>query len=328
MTMAHELNVENGNVSLAYAGPTKPWHGLGTSCPGHLTAREALIAGRLDWNVRVAPLRADTGAVVPNHYATIREDTGNVLGVVKGRYTVVQNEELSDFLSGLFGAANAVVDTVGALRKGSPVWFMAKIPHATMEVRPGDPVEPYFLCVSTHDGTGAVKICFASYRTVCANTLAASLRTAKHVVSIRHTKNVRAGLGLAAAILAKSSDYWTRFRQVCEEMAKQDVTRDEVRSFLSRMFPGKVDADGNVIDTPSVIAARSRVQALFDGAGDGASLAGATRWGLLNAVSQWVDRDRPIRGGNTNRWVSSNFGGAGENLRQKSLDLLLSPSLT
>jgi phage/plasmid-like protein (TIGR03299 family) len=327
--VAHELNIENGQVSLAYAGPTKPWHSLGTSIPSQMNAREALVAGRLDWNVSVRPLKTEDGAPVAGHFATVREDTGSVLGVVKGRYHVVQNAELADFLGSLFGQASAVIDTVGALRKGSPVWFMAKIPHATMEVQPGDPVEPYFLCTSSHDGTGAVTICFASYRTVCANTLAASLKGARHVASIRHTKNVKAGLGLAASILAKSSTYWTRFREACQEMAKQNVTRDEVRSFLNKMFPGKLDPEtGTEVETPAVIAARSRVLALFEGAGDGASLAGSTRWGLYNALTQFSDRDRAIRGANANRWVSSNFGGAGERLRQKGLDLLLSSSLT
>jgi phage/plasmid-like protein (TIGR03299 family) len=327
MNVPHELNVEDGKVALAYAGPVKPWHSLGTQVPGAMTAEEALVAGRLDWNVNVVPLKTETNAPVPGHFATVREDSGSVLGIVKGRYTVCQNSELASFLGDLFGKASAVIDTVGALRKGSPVWFLAKTPN-TMEIKPGDPVETMFLATSSHDGTGAITLAFCSTRVICANTLGAALRNARHKVSIRHTKNVRVGLGLAASILAKSETYWTRFREACQVMAKQDVNRDEVRSFLERMFPGKLDEKtGTVIDTPSVLAARSRVLALFDGAGDGASLAGSNRWGLLNAATQFIDRDRPIRGKNTNRWLSSNFGGAGENLRQRAFDLLVAPSL-
>ena len=120
MIVAHELNIENGQVALAYAGE-RPWHSLGTKVPGHMTAQEALVAGRLDWRVNVQKIHAESGASIPTHFATVREDTGNVLGVVKGRYHVVQNAELADFLGGIFGQASAVVETVGALRKGSPV---------------------------------------------------------------------------------------------------------------------------------------------------------------------------------------------------------------
>jgi len=326
--MSHELNVENGQVSLAYAGPIKPWHALGTQVPGGMTAREALVAGRLDWRVNVRPLKTEDNAPIPTHFATVREDTGSVLGVVKGRYTVCQNAELADFLSGLFGQASAVVDTVGAIRKGSPVFFMAKLPE-TMEARPGDPVERYFLARSSHDGTGAVTLTFTSIRVVCQNTLSAALRNARHTVSIRHTKNVQAGLSMAAGILAKSASYWTRFREACESLARQDVSRSEVTEFLARMFPDKIDPETGKVSpaTAQAIKARSRVLALFDGEADGASLAGSTRWGLFNALTQYADRERAIRGKNTNRWVSSNFGGAGETLRQRGMDALLLPSL-
>jgi len=65
------------------------------------------------------------------------------------------------------------------------------------------------------------------------------------------------------------------------------------------------------------------VQALYDGKGHGADLASAsgTAWGLLNAVTEFVDHERRAR--NQENRLDSAWFGQGAALKQRALDYAL-----
>ena len=74
--MAHELEIRNGAASMFYVDET-PWHGLGTKLDHPATAKEAMIAAKLDWKVAKLPLYVH-GSVKPtkiyNKYGMVRKD--------------------------------------------------------------------------------------------------------------------------------------------------------------------------------------------------------------------------------------------------------------
>lgn len=321
--MAHNINITNGVASFAFTGE-KPWTRLGTEIPGLMKTREAIVAGRLDWTVSKRPLiTGDTDALlVSDRFAIVRDDTKAILGTVGPGYTPVQNVEAFAPFDSVLGEA-ACIETVGALGKGERIFAMARLPRETFEPAPGDPVESFFLMTTTHNGEGTVKILFTPVRVVCQNTLAAALRGAKHVISVKHTKGVHEGLKLAPKILAASAGYWQRIREAYATMAKRQADRTRVREFLARLFPGKVNDFGEVTPTAHLLKLRSKVEALFDGGAVGADKAGHTDWGLLNAVSDYVERHRKVRVGSA--WESSVFGD-GARLRQEAFNLLTASS--
>ena len=69
--------------------------------------------------------------------------------------------------------------------------------------------------------------------------------------------------------------------------------------------------------------ALKKVQALYDGQGRGAELASAqgTAWGLLNAVTEFVDHERRAR--SQEYRLDSAWFGQGANLKQRALDQAL-----
>ena len=82
-----------------------PWHGLGVVLDKRpRTVAAALRAARLDWNVQKVPVRLDgtkyKGNRVNRFVATVRMDTGDVLGSVGPDYEVIQNQEAFDLLEG------------------------------------------------------------------------------------------------------------------------------------------------------------------------------------------------------------------------------------
>ena len=56
--MAHELEMNGDEASMAYAGDL-PWHGLGTKVPHDLSTDQMLKVAGLDWEVEKIPAYVD-----------------------------------------------------------------------------------------------------------------------------------------------------------------------------------------------------------------------------------------------------------------------------
>jgi hypothetical protein len=139
--MPHQIN------SMFYNGEV-PWHKLGTRLDHPATAEEAIQAAGLDYTVAKRPMKAiihgHRYSDVPDHFATVRMDTGDVLGVVGNRYQPIQNQTALSFFDPLVGADEAVYETAGALGKGERIWILAKLP-GYIKVRGKDIVNKYLL---------------------------------------------------------------------------------------------------------------------------------------------------------------------------------------
>src|SRR5690554_5132803 len=58
---------------------------------------------RLNWKVEKRPIYLSGEEEIPNRFATVREDTGEVLGIVGKQYEVVQNKEGFQFVDDCLG---------------------------------------------------------------------------------------------------------------------------------------------------------------------------------------------------------------------------------
>ena len=99
----HNLMILNGQASMFYIDDT-PWHGLGTRLNGPATAKEAIQAANLDWQVSKTPVFTTVNGqrlLVPDTFAVVRNDPLNspVLGVVSKDYTPLQNSDRASFVS-------------------------------------------------------------------------------------------------------------------------------------------------------------------------------------------------------------------------------------
>jgi len=112
------------------------------------------------------------------------------------------------------------------------------------------------------------------------------------------------------------------------KLARQGVSTAFVKEYLTNFFPQTkqlVKVPG--VEVKQEVWADSRaykkVLELFDGKAMGSDLPGTygTRWGLLNAITQFVDHER---GHNTDTRMNNAWFGEGNRLKSEAEALLLS----
>ena len=135
----------------------------------------------------------------PNAFATYRTDYNIPLGIVKERYTIVQNTEAFNFFDNAIGKDKAIWQTAGFFGNGERIFVSAKLPNNILVN--GDPVENYLIFTTSHDGSSGVKILFTPIRIVCQNTLNAAIKNASNYISFRHTSSVHRNIDIATEIL-------------------------------------------------------------------------------------------------------------------------------
>ncbi|MFA7201489.1 MAG: DUF932 domain-containing protein [Candidatus Paceibacterota bacterium] len=309
--MSHNINIVNGVASMMYVGET-PWHNLGTKLDTPATAHEAITSAHLNFQVEKMPLRIALHNVpVPDHFATVRTDTMQVLGVVGSRYTPIQNKDAFTTFDSLVGEGSAIYHTAGALGKGERIWILAKLPEY-IKVNKHDIVEPFLLLTNTHDGSGAVTVKLTPIRVVCENTLSVALHGTEQEVHIRHTTQAEEKLKQAHEILGLSNKLFEILGQYYVGMSQKMINATMFSQYLNEIFPEPIFTmqKTRVKDIHEKIIELSEV-------GVGAELTRGTLWGAYNAVTEYVDHFRLSTKNNSTR-LKSMWYGSGDALKKKA----------
>jgi phage/plasmid-like protein (TIGR03299 family) len=281
-----------------------PWHRLGVVLEEPpATVAEAIKAAGLGWSVAKEPIAVDRGdkladewrvprcEEIPGFYATVRQDTREVLGIVGERYRLVQNHEAFTFIDQLLGSA-IHFETAGSLHGGRRVWVLATLPDH-VEVG-GDDVRPYVLLMNSHDGSTAVVAATTPIRVVCQNTLNWGLANTRQKFSIRHTEAVTQRVHEARRVLDLSINYYEQFKRLGDRLASERCSERQLRSVLDELYPSGTS------DSVSGRTRRSRqhtkdcIAELFL-CGETQGNAPGSKWAAVNAIVEYGDWLRPLR---------------------------------
>ena len=315
--MAHEVQ------SMAYINDT-PWHGLGRRLSEGSPLEVWLDEAGMDWEIRESGVLYQAGndgdgfSIRTNPEAKVlyRSDTLAPLSVVSPRYKVVQPAEVLEFYRDLVEAGGFALETAGVLKGGRKFWALARTGQE-VRLRGNDRVQGYLLLATACDGTLVTTAQFTSVRVVCNNTLQLAVGNDCGAVKVPHSTHFEAAevkrrlnLGVGA---------WRSFSERIEALAHRRVHRIEALNYLVDVFG---DPERTVDDQPNARAIKS-VHSLFDGYGLGMELPAAndTAWGLLNAVTQYVDHDKPAR--SVDNRLNSAWFGLGAAIKQRAWDKAL-----
>ena len=295
--MAHELTMTSGRAEMAYVGEV-PWHGLGQRLQEGASIEEWEKAAGMGWTIRRAPvmyyadraqqdLRKDDGNVV-----LLRSDTGNRLGIVSPDYKPVQPREVLEFFRDLVENAGFQLHTAGTMFGGSKFWALAKITEAM--VSGWDRIGGFLLLATSADGSIATTAQETAIRVVCNNTITTALnRQERRVVRVSHRmafdeKLVKAKLGLG-------EEHFAAFVEAASALTKIRVTEAAAEQFVLDLLrkPPADDAEPEEDEEQDERMPRGYYQVLelFSGTGLGSTRPGSkgTAWGLVNAVTEYVD---------------------------------------
>lgn len=289
----------SANVETMMYVREKPWHGLGTRVEEAPTSKEALELAGLNWTVDGLPVFDGKGNEIRGYKANTRSTDGKVLGIVSGKYTLVQNAEAFDFTDSLVGEG-ITYETAGSLRGGKQIWLLGRMPDTKIL---GDDFEPYICFTNTHDGSGAVRACMTPVRVVCNNTLNMALSGAKRSWSTPHRGNVQAKLDEARQTLQLAQKYLVKLDEEADKLANAKMSDAEIQAVLNTMFA--VPEKASERQKRNAEAAKQEIVVCMMRPDLEQYL--NTRWGFINAVSDFVGHSEPARrtvNYDENRWAN------------------------
>lgn len=309
--MAHEVQ------TMAYANET-PWHGLGNQLPANQPIEVWQQEAGMNWTIKDAPVLfnvSDEGGLHVkanfNSKVLYRSDTHAPLSVVSKRYKVVQPHDVLEFYRDLTEAGGFRLETAGVLKEGKKLWALAKTGQSTL-LKGGDKVNAYLLLATSCDGTLCTTAQFTSVRVVCNNTLQLAVGDSSGAVKVPHSRTFdpalvkqELGIGLTA---------WDRFVADMNQLAARPIHKFEAMNFIVNVLG---DPDVALAEQPNQNALQ-QVYNLYSGKGMGADMASAngTAWGLVNAVTQYVDHERRAR--SQDHRLDSAWFGVGSAIKAKA----------
>ncbi|RUS67260.1 hypothetical protein CUZ56_01203 [Saezia sanguinis] len=339
---------------MAYVRRSKqdePWHGLGNALspqqPISVWKREA----GMDWHIRQAPVcfmthdhlmgkkqAADHLGILksyPDQKVLYRSDTQEPLSVVSKRYQVVQPGEILEFYKDLTQYAGYELETAGVLKGGRKFWALARTGQS-ISIKGKDSVNGYLLLATSCDGTLSTVATPTAVRVVCNNTLAIALQETLQdgqnglkSTAIRVPHNTRFDGELVKKRLGIAVSHWDEFMYGMRQLAGRKIKDTQAQAYFRQVL-----CDNNTPQSHPVSNKVGRayvneermlgtVNALYQGHGRGAEMTAArgTAWGLLCAVTEYVDHERRAR--NTDNRLDSAWFGQGALIKQKALDQAL-----
>lgn len=308
--MAHLIDMTNGRANMAYVGET-PWHGLGQELTAGASLDKWRVEAGLNWQACRAVVKFEAPFEAGSNHSRIytgesevlyRDDTMQQLGIVSPSYKIVQPREVMEFFRDLTEQHGFVMETAGSLDGGRKAWALARTGQE-FRLMGTDAVKAYVLLATSFDGTLATRAGFVATRVVCNNTLQIGLKE-KSTISVSHSTEFCATQVKIKMGLLESA--FSEFEANAQVLAGRRVNRSEALAFLMGIL-AEGEPDVTKLSTRKANIVQNVFQ-LWAGSGIGAGMAAAngTAWGLVNAVTQYVDH---IQGNNVNnRFRSAQFG--------------------
>ena len=318
--MAHELTHRaDGFTEMAFVGEL-PWHGLGQELAEGADMETWRKAAGMDWTIQSAPVQY-VSASAYNQFngqnVLYRNDNNLPLSIVSDRYKPVQPAEVLEFFDSLVKEAGFKLHTAGTLRGGKRLWALAETGKFG-EVCKDDGVGGFLLLSTSCDRTLATTARFTSVRVVCNNTLTMAQNDIRTMIKVPHSTvfdhdKVKLELG-------QVSEAFGSFMEMAKFLQNQKLNQAQARVFLTKLMTPQAKLANEQYNIEKN-KGYSKILEMFEGSGKGADLVGSTKWGMLNAVTEYYDHIIPNRSNDTrldNAWF-----GSGDRIKNQAVNLLL-----
>lgn len=273
---------------------------------GGLSLPEAISKAQLDWTVSKRPIFVQSGvnrdlSSSSKFFATCRDDTNAILGVVGTDYKPVQNNELA-YLCERVAKDGVKIQTAGSIDGGRRVWF--QMTGDAFDVGPKKDVNiPMTLFTNGHDGQNPLSGLPTTQRVICENTLNMALSHGnKHgmIISFKHMGDMQSRL---ESMIDAISDWKHRtvvFQEKAEAMARKELNVEGVQNFWVNLYInmiGDIHPDDSTEQRKEDNKAAGSVLTKWSNTFDSeVRSSGANLWTAMNSVTYWLDHQQIYRG--------------------------------
>jgi phage/plasmid-like protein (TIGR03299 family) len=306
-----------------------PWHTVGQQTDGAATAQEALEMAQLNWQVKVSEdpvmTEVDGEKISLDHkFLTYRNHpkTGlSALGVVGNRYHPIQNEEAFDFLNHLVDESGAIYESAGSLGNGERVFMTLKFPETMTFGNGQDGVDNYILAMNSHDGSSSFTVAVTPMRIACTNQIRLALQNAVAKISLKHTSGAKAKVEQARQTLGVVFKYQESFQKEVENLISRELSDADYKRFVEKLIPIPKILEASVRKLNAVEATRSELMGLWKAPTQ--LLVPNTAWAAYNAVAEYVDWFKPMRGNDDKDYLRAERNiGSDSRLKIRAQELL------
>lgn len=292
---------ENG----VFTDATPAWHGEGITVDDETLTAERIfeLVPELASDVVQAPIFAPYGdpaepdfAETDRWMANVREYDGKIVGVQSERYQIWQSSEMFAFGDEIIGqSGGSHYKTAGSLKDGSLIWALLQLPG---EINIGglasEKMLPFLMVTNSFDGSCAATAITTYVRVVCANTWNMAMGRAKTRYAVRHTSGMSTSLVDAQEALRMTFNLGSELQELGDRLLAEKIGKREFNGFLRTLVP--FDLESTKIVRDNAIATREDIAHIFLDSPTTGDAAG-TKWGALQAVTEYTQRYAGVKQG-------------------------------
>lgn len=180
--------------------------------------------------------------LVPGVQANVREDTGDILGVVSNRYKICQNSEAFEFINYI---SNDIKFRKAGMTKNGIIYIVAEL-ESSMYLK--DEYKNYVIFRNAHNGKFPLQATISPMRVVCENQFHSVFSKAENRVYIKHVSGLESKLHMAKQVLKGYADAISLFDKRINTFASTKFTQEQFTMFVNTAFPITADMTESAVE--------------------------------------------------------------------------------
>lgn len=277
--------------------------------------QDVLNQAGLNWTVRTEPIQTESGLIIENHKAIVREDTNTPLSIRSSDYGIYQNEQLLELLYRVSQNVGLEIRNGGFFGDGQKVYIQLK----SNDLKLGnDRIEGYLTGINSFDGSTSLAFGPSNITISCQNSFFAAFRGLN--TRVRHTKNMSIRVedvckGLEG-VMVEEKGIFDNIKKLSEVRITKKIQDQVLRDLFN------IDKEINLEDVNSIHPVTQRRLSTFYVDLDGELRGkGDNLWGLFSGVTKYTTHSLSS-GDNTEKKMFGTYGNRERMIFDKLVELV------
>ena len=269
----------------------------------------------LNWTVREESLTTESGIIIPQQKAIIRDDTNTVLSVHGEGYYPYQNHQLIELLDKVSQQVGLPIHKGGMFGDGKKVFIQLKSNDLKLGT---DRVEGFITGVNSFDGSTSLAFGPSNVTISCQNTFFAAFRNMD--TKVRHTKNMVMRVDEICRGLERVIEEEAVMFEDIKQMADTKMTKEN-QEWVSRVL-FNIEREVNLNDEKGLSTVTRNKLSRFEIDLNGELKdKGDSLWGLFSGVTKYTTHSM-IKGDNSENKMFGVYGQRERNIFKQLVELV------